>query len=432
MLAAFGLACALAAPAAAQEWTPDGTPWPGGRITYFDASRYWHWPVRQAVDEWNRSGVGARFVRVFDRSRADVIVVSKRFDGPVAGRGTLGYPFGYQAYVELDTPGSFRGDEFAMAGVAAHELGHVLGLGHRPRPCTLMYGGGELCRRWRTPFGMWRCRLLERHDVSRAVAMYGGTVRPLRTPVNCFRYPMPDPPSALEAAVVQDAEAVRLSWVNPTGPGASQTLIKRKLGSCASSPSDPDAVLVDRLTRSGGDFGRRGGRRVYVDVPGEYGTFCYSVWSGDESGRGRIRRPAATVHIVLDPPPRPAHDDFAEAAPIDALPYTSETSAEHATLEAAEPPPSCGPDATSSVWYRLTAPADSTIAIDTVGSTYDTVLAAFEGDALAHLSELACNDDTDGVTSRVDVSLVQGQTLWIQVTAFSGEAGALTISIYAN
>jgi hypothetical protein len=72
-------------------------------------------------------------------------------------------------------------DRYSAAQVIAHELGHVLGLGHTTVPCAAM-SAGWYCPD--APAGEWRCRLLERVDVEGAVHLYGGTVRPLG-PVNC-------------------------------------------------------------------------------------------------------------------------------------------------------------------------------------------------------------------------------------------------------
>jgi hypothetical protein len=72
-------------------------------------------------------------------------------------------------------------DRYSAAQVIAHELGHVLGLGHTTVPCAAM-SAGWYCPD--APAGEWRCRLLERDDVEGAVHLYGGTVGPLG-PVNC-------------------------------------------------------------------------------------------------------------------------------------------------------------------------------------------------------------------------------------------------------
>ncbi|MEM6991798.1 MAG: hypothetical protein AAF721_14925 [Myxococcota bacterium] len=89
---------------------------------------------------------------------------------------------------------------------------------------------------------------------------------------------------------------------------------------------------------------------------------------------------------------------------------------------------SCG-GATGSVEHvlRFEAPATATFTFDTVGSDYDTVLAAFE--TCAESSELACNDDTDDVQSEISLDLVDGQEIFVVVSGFLNETGAYTLNI---
>jgi N-acetylneuraminic acid mutarotase len=66
------------------------------------------------------------------------------------------------------------------------------------------------------------------------------------------------------------------------------------------------------------------------------------------------------------------------------------------------------------VWYQFEAPRNGQVVIDTSGSNYDTVLAAFGG-ACDSLTQLACNDDRQGFTSRVSFAVSKGATYYVEV-----------------
>lgn len=72
------------------------------------------------------------------------------------------------------------------------------------------------------------------------------------------------------------------------------------------------------------------------------------------------------------------------------------------------------PQGYRTVWYKFTAPTNGRVTIETLGSTYDTVIGVYMGDC-ASLIQLACNDDAEGFTSRVDLEVVQGTTYYIEV-----------------
>jgi hypothetical protein len=147
----------------------DGKRWPSGTITYREVPA--DAGVRDGAAAWNRSGVRVRFRRVRSTRRAQVVIRIERREG-CAGIAQLGYVRGVQAQVRL-----LRCPRFDQTLVTAHELGHVLGLGHEGRACALMNpvlvnGTPQRCEQ--PADGLYRCRVFELHDLRRAARMYGG------------------------------------------------------------------------------------------------------------------------------------------------------------------------------------------------------------------------------------------------------------------
>jgi hypothetical protein len=77
--------------------------------------------------------------------------------------------------------------------------------------------------------------------------------------------------------------------------------------------------------------------------------------------------------------------------------------------------------------FEWTAPAAGAYTIDLAGSDYDTVL--YVQDAACGGDELACNDDSIGLASLVDVNLAADQTVVIVISGYSGSVGNFTLNI---
>jgi hypothetical protein len=100
-----------------------------------------------------------------------------------------------------------------------------------------------------------------------------------------------------------------------------------------------------------------------------------------------------------------------------------------ATREAGEPT-HAGVPGGRSVWYKWRAPATETVTIETVGSNFDTVLAAYRGSAMSALTRVAANDDIgSGVyQSRIKFAAYAGTTYQLAVDGYSGASGSIRLA----
>ncbi|MEM6992489.1 MAG: hypothetical protein AAF721_18390 [Myxococcota bacterium] len=89
---------------------------------------------------------------------------------------------------------------------------------------------------------------------------------------------------------------------------------------------------------------------------------------------------------------------------------------------------SCGNGGAVDHLVRFIAPATGTFTIDTFGSGYDTVLAAYT--SCDPDSELVCNDDAaGGQQSQISLGMMEGQDVLIAVSGFAGATGNWELNI---
>jgi subtilisin family serine protease len=155
----------------------------------------------------------------------------------------------------------------------------------------------------------------------------------------------------------------------------------------------------------------------YVVVANSYG----SVQSGIA---------VVTVESVII---NPENDDFADAEELAGFTgRITERDNSLATGEAGEPDHAGGagaPDNLKSLWWKFTAPSPGVFEVDTFGSNFDTVLAAYVGNDVASLTEIAANDDADGsLQSRIEFEAQAGETYYIAVDGYFRRTGLVSIN----
>ena len=92
--------------------------------------------------------------------------------------------------------------------------------------------------------------------------------------------------------------------------------------------------------------------------------------------------------------PLSLNDNFAGATTLNTLQLWGSVIDNNisATAESGEPSHASFP-ASHSLWYKWVAPQDGEVALDTIGSSFDTVLAVYTGNSVSTLSQVAANDD---------------------------------------
>lgn len=87
-------------------------------------------------------------------------------------------------------------------------------------------------------------------------------------------------------------------------------------------------------------------------------------------------------------------------------------------------------DVAPDVWYTFTASCNGEVTIDTIGSSYDTLLSVHSSCPGVEGNQIACNDDIGpSLDSRVNVFVAQGQTYTIRVSGFSFHSGFFKLTL---
>ena len=141
---------------------------------------------------------------------------------------------------------------------------------------------------------------------------------------------------------------------------------------------------------------------------------------------------------IENAPERPANDDFADAQTLTgALPIAVTANTDTATSEPGEPlHGEFNSTAQRSVWYRWTANLTGPLVVDTCdivgpeGTTYQSALAVYIGDALAGLTQLEADaGECQGFWARLTFDAVAGTTYSIAVDGYLGDSGTARLTL---
>ena len=303
-LAMAALVCAVAAPTAGAYPT-----WPGGVITYHVVTPSLRWSVHMAAAEWNRSGAHVRLVER-PAGKTPLSVRAMRGGGCIGAVGfaPLGaLPPGWHDTISLQA----RCDRFLLIEIAVHEFGHVLGLDHDTRHCSVMSpttGGG--CKDVLYPWE-YRCHPIERVDVRRVVALYGGRVPRGPRPAPCLSKPTPTSVLAVRAETnpAGTLASTRITWRNPASRALRRVVVVRNQGTtCANYPATGSALIPGGIMPRGGELVADIDVRGAAGAPGEAfdtapvakGRWCYAVFAMGPEGRYARARTIKIVHPGRD------------------------------------------------------------------------------------------------------------------------------------
>ena len=126
---------------------------------------------------------------------------------------------------------------------------------------------------------------------------------------------------------------------------------------------------------------------------------------------------------------RPENDDFANRSLISSDQTNISGNSNLATREDGEalnPATSGG----NTIWWQWTATTNSSVAINTFGSNFDTTLAIYQGTELSTLTLVSSSDDAPGsLQSEARFTAQAGQIYYLQVDGYGGATGSVSLNV---
>jgi hypothetical protein len=168
----------------------------------------------------------------------------------------------------------------------------------------------------------------------------------------------------------------------------------------------PGALFVDRGDGTGGF--------TWTTVAGQAGS--YQVAFHADAGAGITESVYTRIAVLTPPPP---NDELGGAVVVTGVPFTFAQDTSTATTSPDDP--SCY-GASATVWFAFTPAGSGAVEANTSGSGYDTTLAAYTAGPFG-LVQLACDNDSRGLQSRVRLDVAGGTTYYFVVSGYFGFGG---------
>lgn len=126
----------------------------------------------------------------------------------------------------------------------------------------------------------------------------------------------------------------------------------------------------------------------------------------------------------------PSNDLISGATVVSTLPYTDSSSTVEATHTSDEPT-EC--TAAPSIWYQYTPSANQYVQADTIGSSFDTKLAAYSLSRRGALTPLGCNDDgAAALKSLLRLELTARTTYYFMVSGYDVAVGSTVFNLFTG
>jgi hypothetical protein len=189
------------------------------------------------------------------------------------------------------------------------------------------------------------------------------------------------------------------------------------------------------VTATGGGTLRYQWRKTGTNISGATRTiYTISNVQSNDSGfysvqvtntSGTVTSSKATLTVVAPPP----NDLFSNSIALNGVSAAANGYNFGAGKTVGEPN-HAGNAGGSSVWWSWTAPVSGTVTLDTIGSSFDTLLAVYIGVAVNNLSLVASNDDYGGdVTSQLSFIASAGTNYKIAIDGFNGASGEINLNL---